>query len=64
MYKGKVDNWRVNRNNAYLIHCSLVGQKDRVRIEDANPLPFDENTKANVEDSLSVYEEAKRMGWV
>lgn len=43
--RGRVDEWRVARANAYLIHCSLVEDKHRVGMMEALPLPFDDELK-------------------
>lgn len=40
--RGRVDEWRIARMNAYLIHCSLIDSKDRVSMLGALPLPFDD----------------------
>jgi hypothetical protein len=66
VFRGKIDEWRVHRNNAYLIHCSLIQKEHRLSITDALPLPFDEELTSPVDtvSSLEIYEEAKRAGFV
>jgi len=57
--KGKVQDWRVHRNNAYLIHCSLVAMKDRAVLTDALPLPYDfEIINNSTKDLVDFYNEA------
>ncbi len=64
--RGKVYEWRIQRNNAYLIHCSLIPQKDRAKITEASPLPFDDelDEPTDTTSNLELYEEAKRAGLV
>lgn len=61
--QGYVDRQRVERRNAYLIHCSLI--QSPVSILDYLPLPYDEELKEfsdNGEDMKAFYENAK-LAW-
>lgn len=69
MFKGKVDDWRVQRNNAYVVYCSFTKNEDRQSITDLLPLPFDKefNKEFNEPkkiDNTDIYEEAKKAGYV
>lgn len=50
--RGKVDEWRILRDHAFLIHCSTVEKP--VNKMEALPLPFD--------DEL-IEEERRQMEW-
>jgi hypothetical protein len=65
MYKGKVDELRYQRNNAYLIHCSLVETKNRVKITEFNPLPFDEDFEeaSDPQEMEKMYKELQQSGY-
>lgn len=59
--KGKVQNWRYERRNAYLIHASLIELKDRVDVLDL-PLPFDEEIKEQmIRDREQTITESERV---
>lgn len=66
--RGKVDEWRVLRMNTYLIHCSLIEDKNRVSMTDALPLPFDSEIREmeviseqqDVEKALEDYNNAMK----
>jgi hypothetical protein len=63
VYKGKVEDWRRDRANAYLIHCSLVEKP--VDIYEYLPLPFDDEILVdNSMDIEKLYNEAKELGIV
>ncbi len=51
MIKGWVDRARIDRRNAYLIHCSMVSKK--VDMYEYLPLPFDDELKEIDEQALS-----------
>jgi membrane protein insertase Oxa1/YidC/SpoIIIJ len=53
---GATQNQEGIRRAAFLIHCSLVAKKDRVKISEVWPLPFD--TETNVH--LSTIERLKK----
>lgn len=44
--KGKVDDWRVHRNCAYLIYSAFVSMDQRTLITDAIPLMMDDEISA------------------
>ena len=66
MIRGRVDEWRVLRMNTYLIHCSLIEDKNRVSMTDALPLPFDSEIREmeviteqqDVEKAMADYQNA------
>lgn len=41
--RGKVEDWRIQRNASYLVHCSLV--KHPINIYEWMPLPLDNELK-------------------
>lgn len=49
--KGKTDEWRINRNNAFLIHRSLVVKP--VDMFKELPLPFDEEIIQMQDEALT-----------
>ena len=55
--RGKTEDWRIQRNNAFLIHRSLVEKP--VNIFNELPLPFDDELKEMQEKS--VMSEAERL---
>jgi len=61
--QAKVDEWRVLRQNTYLIHCSLIGSENRLDILSALPLPYDEELKhleqTRVKTDLEIYEQGR-----
>ncbi len=60
-----MDEWRIARNNAYLIHCSLSPKP--VDITEFSPLPLDWELKnleeGEQDETVYLYEEAKRLGY-
>jgi hypothetical protein len=70
VYKGKVQDWRIQRACANLIHRSLVEKP--VNIFEAIPLPFDDDiieqgeaqAKTEDEEMIRYYNEAKEKGLV
>lgn len=56
--QGKVDEWRILRNNAYLIYCSLpTGSKmDMYKVL---PLPYDTELSGGDVSDLDLYEQGK-----
>lgn len=64
MYRAKVDDWRIRRKLADLIHSSLIEQSNRVDILQYCPLPFDDEFKeVETEDALEVYNRAVSAGY-
>jgi len=56
--QGKVDEWRILRNNAYLIHCSMV--EKRADILSVLPLPYDDELEAESElTDEEIYNQGK-----
>lgn len=39
---GVIDNWRVQRNNAYLVYVAMVGSSNALPITEVLSLPYDE----------------------
>lgn len=60
-----MDEWRIARNNAYLVHCSLVTKP--AGLTEVLPLPLDweiETLEQTEQDeNVYLYEEAKRLGY-
>jgi hypothetical protein len=61
VFRGKVYDWRIQRNLSYQIHCSLIDRSGRVSIEQYQPLPFDEETETD--DNSHIYQEALEAGY-
>ncbi len=40
--KGKVDDWRLKRDNAYLIYCSMTSKENIIDKFSLLPLPYDD----------------------
>lgn len=60
MVKGRVKEWRIQRDNAWLIHASFVPEKDRVNKLLYLPLPYDDELeeieKKEMEKTISESE--------
>lgn len=71
-FKGRIEYLRFIRQNTYLLHCSAIDADNRLSLFEALPLPFDfelENQSKDqealaVNDSLLLYEEAKKGGYI
>lgn len=65
--RGFVNKQRIERRNAYLIHCSMVG-KDAVDMLEYMPLPFDDELKeASPVSEISAeefYKQAVESGYL
>ena len=58
-----MDEWRQERNGAYIIHCSLVEKP--LAVTDLYPLPFDDELgteKASTENLIEEYERLRKSG--
>ncbi len=60
---GRVDEWRVQRNGAYLMYCALVGSDKALAITEVLSLPYDDEVirqekdeqQALKDDALAQY---------
>jgi hypothetical protein len=64
--RGFVNKQRIERRNAYLIHCSMVEKP--VDMFDYLPLPYDDELKSELTDgemsAEQFYKEAKEAGYL
>lgn len=71
-FKGRIEYLRFVRQNTYLLHCSAIDSENRLGMLEALPLPFDseleqqgkEQEEQGINDSLLLYEEAKKGGYI
>ena len=68
MIMGKVEGWRYERRNAYMIYCALSSIEGRADMYALLPLPFDDELSNEGEMTTDVkviemYEYAKSTGY-